>query len=294
MVGAPAFTGFVIVACAWRMRAIRNWGTWISGCGLVACFVMSMVLVSGFPWPPIDAWKYVGLVLLIQLLLALPMVRWPKSIALGALGVLLVSAVPALVLGIPGVGSMGWRIVMFVFLLVMILVTMPVAQRKGLSVPLSLWMPCSGLSVLLLLSGFAIAALITGAVAAFLGGMAVIGLVNGNYVIGRAGMFLVVSTLMMMSLVGYGYDYDSFPAWAWLIIPIAPVGLLAGELVPPSRRTRAAWLRIIAVLVITGAAIAVAMSPSGSVDTLEEEVDLDLYMMDTEHDVFDGEGTTTA
>ena len=238
-----------------------------------------MYFISGFPQSPVEAWKYVALAMAIQVAVLLPCVIKPNSLGLFALLTIGVAIIPSLLLNIPDANTFPWRIVLFAFIVVCSLVLTKPAGHTGFSVPLALWFPTTGLSFLLIVSGFAMAALIMGAIAAMLGGLTVFGLIKRSYMLGYAGMSLVVAIIAMMTLVGYGYDYDSFSRWSWIIIAIAPLGLLTEALCPATKSFQATVLRIGTVALLTIVAVVIAMTTGGSTELEEDYGDLDLYTL---------------
>ncbi len=275
----PALIGIGITVTAWIMPLTQPLRPWITGLSFFVGFVLSMYFISGFPESPVEAWKYVALALAIQVVLLSPCVIKPHSLRLFALLTVGVAIVPALLLKIPDVNTLPWRLVLFAFIFICSLLLTKPARHTGFSVPLALWIPTTGLSFLLIVSGFAMAAMIIGAIAALLGGLTVFGLIQRRYRIGDAGMSLVVAIIAMMTLVGYGYDYDSFSYWAWIVIAIAPLGLLAANLFPNDQPFRAALVRLSTVALLTIMAIVIAMSTGGSTELEEEYGDLDLYTL---------------
>lgn len=279
VVALPALIGIILTATVWLMPLTRQGRPWISALSLLVGFVLSMYFISGFPQSPVEAWKYVALAMAIQVAVLLPCVIKPNSLGLFALLAIGVAITPSLLLNIPDANTLPWRIVLFAFIVVTSLVLTKPARHTGFSVPFALWFPATGLSFLLIVSGFAMAALIMGAIAAMLGGFTVFGLIKRSYMLGYAGMSLMVAIIAMMTLVGYGYDYDSFSRWSWIIIAIAPLGLLADNLRPATKPFQATVARIAAVALLTILAVAIAMTTGGSTELEEDYGDLDLYTL---------------
>lgn len=179
----------------------------------------------------------------------------------------------ALLLNIPGWGSMTNRLLLGIAVAACaILLLVVVQRRKSFSTPMALSFALIAPSALAMISGFAKLAVPLGAVSCCLGFVSLIRLATrsgapNNDCVGFGGAVVVATMAALGAATGFAYDTNAVPTVSWLLAAIAPLGLWLGEApVIRARPVLSAWARILGCVILTIACVVIALLALNSPD----------------------------
>ncbi|MCA9295681.1 MAG: hypothetical protein KC983_04175 [Phycisphaerales bacterium] len=267
----------VIGWTVWRPRtALRRGGSWAFPLAAACVFA---VMIARFQWPFRDAWHSAGtLAMVIGPVAAGLSLNWRRPAGLAAaarlLPWLLVPAVGVLMwftIRFPGSieQTTPWRLTMIGVAVGLAAVIEPIAQaRRGWSMPAALAVWCAGAGVFMLFAGFEKFFRVELALAEACAVMAVIAWRVSACSIGRGGSTVIIALTTVMLVLTRAYTYADIPVWCDVVIGVAPLGILLGELPVIRHRPRTrVFIRLLGVMLPIAFGVVAAT----------RHIDLDLY-----------------
>jgi hypothetical protein len=277
----------VIGWTVWRPRtARRRGGTWAFPLAAACVFAL---MIARFQWPYSDAWHSAGtLAMVIGPLAALLSLQWrrspgpadppgPTALATAArvLPWLLLPALAVLmwfIIRFPGtiVHTTPWRLTAIGVAVGLSLIVEPVARtQRGWSMPAALALWCAGSAVFMLFAGFEKFFRVELALAQACAVWSVIAWRVPACTVARGGSMVIIVLTTTMLVLTRAYTYADIPVWCDVVIGVAPLGVLFGELpvLRPYPRTRV-FCRLLGVMLPIALGVAAAT----------RFIDLDLYV----------------
>lgn len=258
----PAFLCALILAGiqAWRPDSEKRL-IWAVPTAVGVGFVAAQSMVDGAPRiPPIEASGWFSIVAALAVLLAIAVRPRVSRTVWSVLSTLAMLAM-VVVISYPLIGN-SWTVpVAAAWILGMTAVAGTVAwlvdtrSSPGPGAPVVFLIAATGVAVGLAMSGSARYGQLAGAIASVMGPLTLIGLLRRDVKIVLGGAW--ASYLILAMLIVAGVVYVDVPVFVGLLIAVAPLGMLAGEL--PKLRDAAWWKRDGARAVVTGAIVAAAI-----------------------------------
>ncbi len=233
-VAGPVLAACVVLLAAWRpwrrvaCAANCEWGL---GVALVVGFLLGFFAQVGWAWTESPArWHGVAALALAVAVLSVMAALLPeRSWTVGAWGVL-AGGLGALLIRVPDVDAVATRAGLAVVILLLTVVSFPMARRRAGAMSLGLAVVFANLAGLLLTSRFAKLALMTGTLAAICMLAALLVLWSPRPKGDTSGSVVCSALIPTLALTGYAYDYDTFPAACWVLVVAAIPAVWAGEL----------------------------------------------------------------
>lgn len=144
------------------------------------------------------------------------------------LGGLLAAAVVLFVLEVPG-ESTGWVIARAAAAAGVLSMVLATGKVRGPGIFLSLAIPLAAIAGLLLVSGSAKLAVTAGSIA-FACGLLGLAAIPFRITLGAGGVATMTVAATTLAAEGRAYDYDSFPAWIWLVAVLTPLAGAVADL----------------------------------------------------------------
>ena len=240
-----------------------------------------VIAFLGLYGAPAEQWQSVMWVPLVGLGGALVWTFWRRSLSVPLVAAVVAAGSMAAVWPVLARETWAIRSCGAIVAFVLILLVEPVARRRpGPAVPIALGLSLGGTAGLILLSGFLKLALPVAALGFAIGGLGLVALFRRRAVGGWGVVAVAAPVLAQAPLVAWLYmtsGGDTMPIAAFFLVALAPLGLWVGELpfVLGWRAWLAASLRIVAVLVLVGAGVGLAVTAED--EAAEDDPYADLY-----------------
>jgi hypothetical protein len=259
------------VICAILLAALRAWRpgserqlTWAVPLAVGVGFIAAQAIVDGAPrLPAIEASGWFSLIAAVLTLIAIVVHPRLKGVAWASVSTVVVAAVvlliawPLLVQGqADSVVPLVVRLVAMTAVAAIVAWLVDRHAAPGPGAPVVLLVAATGVATAMALCGSARYGQIAGAVASVMGPLALLGFLRRETRLlgGAAWMSYMLLAMMLIA----GYIWVDVPVFVTLLLALAPLGLLAGEL--PMLRDGSFWKRDGVRVVVTVAIVSIALA----------------------------------